>query len=50
VSLVEHELLTLPKPVSSSPNLSGIRVNRSLVLYIYICKCLRQVEHIGGHV
>jgi hypothetical protein len=31
VPLVEHELLTLPEPLSSPPVFSGIRVTRSLV-------------------
>jgi hypothetical protein len=36
VSLVEQELLTLPKDLSSPPVFSGVRVTRSLVWYIYI--------------
>ena len=34
VSLVEQELLTLPEHLSSSPVFSGVRVIRSLVLYV----------------
>ena len=35
VPLVEQELLTLPKHLSSPPVFSGVRVTRSLVLYVY---------------
>ena len=35
VSLVEQELLTLPKHLSLPPVFSEVRVTRSLVLYIY---------------
>jgi hypothetical protein len=34
VPLVKQELLTLPKYLSSTPVFSGVRVTRSLVLYI----------------
>ena len=34
VSLVEQELLTLPEHLSSPPVFSGVRVTRSLVLYV----------------
>jgi hypothetical protein len=34
VSLVEHELLTLPEHMSSPPVLCRVRVTRSLVLYV----------------
>jgi hypothetical protein len=34
VSLVEQELLTLPKHPSLPPVISGVRVTRSLVLYV----------------
>ena len=34
VSLVEQELFTLPEHLSSLPNFSGVRVTRSLVLYV----------------
>jgi hypothetical protein len=41
VSLVEQELLSLPEHSSSSPVNSGVRVTRSLVLYIYfVDRCL----------
>jgi hypothetical protein len=41
VPLVEQELLTLPEHPSSPPVLSGVRVNRSLVLYIcFVDRCL----------
>ena len=34
MSLVEQELLTLPEHLSSPPLFSGVRVTRSLVLYV----------------
>ena len=34
LSLVEHELLTLPEHLSSPPVFSGVRVTRSLVLCV----------------
>jgi hypothetical protein len=34
VPLVEQELLTLPEHMNSSPVFSGVRVTRSLVLYV----------------
>ena len=34
VSLVEHELITLPEHMSSPPIFSGVRVTWSLLLYI----------------
>jgi hypothetical protein len=41
VSLVEQELLTLPEHLSSPPVFSGVRVTRSLVLYVYfVDRCL----------
>jgi hypothetical protein len=43
VSLVEQELLTLPKDLSSPPppDFSGVRFTRSLVLYIcFVDRCL----------
>jgi hypothetical protein len=41
VPLVEQELLTLPQHLSSPPVFSGIRVTRSLVLYVYfVDRCL----------
>ena len=38
VSLVEHELLTLLEHLSSPPDISGVRVARSLVLCTVFCK------------
>jgi hypothetical protein len=35
VPLVEQELFTLPEHLSSTPVFNGIRVTRSLVLYVY---------------
>jgi hypothetical protein len=41
VPLVEQELLTLPEHLSSLPGFSGVRVTRSLVLYVcFIDRCL----------
>ena len=41
VSLVERELLTLPEHLSSPPVFSGVRVTRSLVLYVcFVARCL----------
>ena len=41
VSLVEKELLTLPEHPSSSPIFSGVRVTRSLVVYVcFVDRCL----------
>ena len=41
VPLVEQELITLPEHLSSPPVFSGIRVTRSLVLYIcFVDRCL----------
>ena len=41
VSLVEQELLTLPQHLSSPPVFSGVRVTRSLVLYVcFVDRCL----------
>jgi hypothetical protein len=34
VSRLEQELLTLPEDLSSPPDFSGVRVTRSLVLYV----------------
>ena len=40
VSLVEQELLTLPEHLSSPPVFSGVRVTRSLVLYVcFVDRC-----------
>ena len=38
--LVEQELLTLPEHMSSTPVFSGVRVTRSLVLYVMFCRSL----------
>ena len=41
VPLVEQELLTLPEHLSSPPVFSGVRVTRSLVLYVcFVDRCL----------
>ena len=41
VSLVEQELLTFPEHLSSPPVFSGVRVTRSLVLYVcFVDRCL----------
>jgi hypothetical protein len=40
VPLVEHELFTLPEHLSSPPVFSGVRVTRSLVLYVMFCRSL----------
>jgi hypothetical protein len=41
VPLVEQELLTLPEQLSSPPNFSGVRVTRSLVVYVcFVDRCL----------
>ena len=41
VPLVEQELLTLPEHLSSPPFFSGVRVTRSLVLYVwFVDRCL----------
>ena len=40
VSIVEQELLTLPEHISSPPVVGGVRVTRSLVLYVLFCRSL----------
>ena len=41
VTLVEQELLTLPEHLNSPPDFSGVRVTRSLVLYVcFVDRCL----------
>jgi hypothetical protein len=41
ILLVEQELLTLPEHLSSPPVFSGVRVIRSLVLYVcFVDRCL----------
>ena len=40
VSHVEQELLAIPEHLSSTPVFSGIRVARSLVFYVMLCRSL----------
>jgi hypothetical protein len=41
VPLVEQELLTIPEHLSSPPVFSGVRVTRTLVLYLcFVDRCL----------
>ena len=52
VSLVEQELPTLPEHLSSPPVFSGIRLTRSLVLYVLVCFvdcCLSSCTFSFGH-
>ena len=50
VPLVEHELLTLPKHVSSPTVLSGVRVTRSLILCVcFVDRCLSFCPFSFGH-
>ena len=50
VPLVEHELLTLPEHLSSPPVFSGVRVTRSLVLYVcFVDRCLSFCTFSFGH-
>ena len=50
VSLVEQELLTLPEHLSSPPVFSGVRVTRSLVLYVcFVDRCLSFCTFSFGH-
>jgi hypothetical protein len=50
VSLVEQELLTLPEHLSTPPIFSGVRVTRSLVLYIcFVDRCLSFCTFSFGH-
>jgi hypothetical protein len=50
VSLVEQELLTLPKHRSSPPVFSGVRVSRSLVLYVcFVDHCFSFSTFSFGH-
>ena len=50
VPLVEQELLTLPEHLISSPVLSGVRVARSLVLYVcFVDRCLSFCTFSFGH-
>ena len=48
--LVEQELLTLPEHLSSPPVFSGVRVTRSLVLYVcFVDRCLSFFPFSFGH-
>ena len=48
--LVEQELLTLPEHLSSPPVFSGVRVTRSLVLYVCVPdRCLSFCAFSFGH-
>ena len=48
--LVEQELLTLPEHLSSLPVFSGVRVTRSLVLYVcFVDRCLSFCTFSFGH-
>ena len=50
VPLVEQELLTLPEHLSSPPVFSGVRVTRSLVLYVcFVDRCLSFCSLSFGH-
>jgi hypothetical protein len=50
VSLVEQELPTLPEHLSSPPVFSGVRVTRSLVLYVcFVDRCLSFCTFSFGH-
>jgi hypothetical protein len=50
VPLVEQELLTLPEHLSSPPVFSGVRVTRSLVLYVcFVDLCLSFCTFSFGH-
>jgi hypothetical protein len=50
VSLVEQERLTLPEHLSSPPVFSGVRVSRSLVLYVcFVDHCLFFCTFSFGH-
>ena len=50
VPLVEQELLILPEHLSTSPVFSGVRVTRSLVLYVFfVDRCLSFCTFSFGH-
>jgi len=50
VPLVEQELPTLPEHLSSPPVFSGVRVTRSLVLYVcFVDRCLSFCAFSFGH-
>jgi hypothetical protein len=50
VSLVSQELLSLPEHLSSPPVINGVRVTRSLVLYVcFVDRCLSFCTFSFGH-
>jgi len=50
VQLVEQELLTLPEHPSSPPVFTGVRVTRSLALYVcFVDRCLSFCTFSFGH-
>ena len=50
VPLVEQELFTLPKHLGSPPVFSGVRVTRSLVLYVcFVDRCVSFCPFSFGH-
>ena len=50
MSLVEQELPTLPEHLNSLPGSSGVRVTRSLVLYVcFVDRCLSFCTFSFGH-
>ena len=50
MSLVEQELLTLPQHLSSPPVFGGVRVTRSLVLYVcFVDHCVSFCTFSFGH-
>ena len=50
VPLVEQELPTLPEHLSSTPVVSGVRVTRSLVVYVcFVDRCLSFCTFSFGH-
>jgi hypothetical protein len=50
VSLVEQELFTITEHPSSPPDFSGVRVTRSLVLYVcFVDRCLPFCTFSFGH-
>jgi hypothetical protein len=50
VPIVEQELLTLPEHLSSPPVLSGVRVSRSLILYVcFVDRCVSFCAFSFGH-
>ena len=50
VPIVEQELLTIPEHLSSPPVISGVRVTRSLILYVcFVDRCLSVCTFSFGH-